>query len=317
MENTHVDGRSAEVIKAVLMSYEKATMTVLFADICQSTRLFETCGDIRAREIVSRTLAPLMAITRARGGCVVKTIGDEIMCTFPDPEAAVVSACEMQHAVHKDSALAPWPIAIRIGFHQGDVLQENGDVFGDAVNLASRMVDIAKADQIITTGRTARGVSQDACGGRRDLGRMRVRGKSEPLEIIEILWHDDISVITVLNRPPLNKEILSFAKLVLRHRDLKIEVLETDPPFTMGRGDHNRLHIDDPSVSRQHAVIEYRKNRYTLIDRSTNGTYVRMNETDPIFLHREELYLHGQGVISLGQEIEADHPELIRFKCRQ
>lgn len=299
------------------MTQEKTTLTVLFADICQSTRLFETCGDVRAREIVSQTLTPLMAITQDHGGCVVKTIGDEIMCTFPDPEAAVVSACEMHQMVHKKSDLATSRISIRIGLHQGDVLQENGDVFGDAVNLASRMVDIAKADQIITTGRTAQGVSQDVCGGRRDLGRMRVRGKSEPLEIIEILWHDDISVITVLNRPPPEEEILSFAKLVLRHRDLKIEVLETDPPFTMGRGDHNRLHIDAPPVSRQHAAIEYRKNRYVLIDQSTNGTYVRMNETDPIFLHREELYLHGQGVISLGQEIESDHPELIRFKCRQ
>lgn len=292
-------------------------MTVLFADICQSTRLFETSGDIRAREIVSQTLAPLMAITRTREGSVIKTIGDEIMCTFPNPETAVLAACEMQCAVQNDPELKPMRISIRIGLHQGDVLLENGDVFGDAVNLASRMVDIARADQIITTSRTTEGLSPEICGGWRDLGRMRVRGKSEPTGVVEVLWHEDISLITVLKRPPLDAEILSFAKLVLRHRDKKIEILETDSNFTIGRGEHNRLNVDDPSVSRHHALIEYRKNRYVLIDRSTNGTYIRMNEADPIFLHREELYLHGQGVISLGQEIETDHPELVRFKCRQ
>jgi adenylate cyclase len=310
--------RSPDGIKRAGMTYQKTTTTVLFADICQSTRLFETCGDIRAREIVSRTLETLMDITRAHGGSIVKTIGDEVMCTFSDSEAAVVSACEMHHKMHHDPTISAFNVSIRIGLHQGDVLEENGDVFGDAVNLASRMVDIAKADQIITTGNTAAGLRPEICGGYRDLGRMRVRGKSEPVAIMEILWHEDLSLITVLRRPSSDEEIiLSFAKLVLRHRGRKLEVLETDGPFTMGRGDHNRLNIDDQSISRHHAVIEYRKNSYILIDRSTNGTYVRLYDGDAIFLHREEFHLHGQGVISLGQEIEIDPPGLIRFKCRQ
>lgn len=121
-------------------AHQQVAATVLFADICGSTRLFERYGDVRARQIETRVLDALTAETRAHGGEVIKTIGDEIMSRFPDAESAVRAACEMHQALKDDPELAQLNIAVKIGLHHGPVLVEKNDVFGDAVNVAARMV---------------------------------------------------------------------------------------------------------------------------------------------------------------------------------
>lgn len=119
---------------------EQVAVTILFADICGSTRLFEQYGDMRARLIETRVLDTLTDETGAYGGAVIKTIGDELMCRFPDAEQAVRAACDMHRAIKSDPELVRLNLAIKIGLHHGPVLVEKNDVFGDAVNVAARMV---------------------------------------------------------------------------------------------------------------------------------------------------------------------------------
>ena len=71
------------------MPQQTASLAVLFADISGSTRLYETLGDLFAREKVAQCLSVLTQLIQQHGGIMLKTIGDEVMATFPSADAAV------------------------------------------------------------------------------------------------------------------------------------------------------------------------------------------------------------------------------------
>ncbi|MEO8161623.1 MAG: adenylate/guanylate cyclase domain-containing protein, partial [Arenimonas sp.] len=109
--------------------------TILFADVAGSTRLFETKGDVEARRLTSMVLDALSIVCNQYGGRVIKTIGDEIMCTFPGALNGILAACDMQRRMGRDIDFVRDSLAVRIGLHHGDALEEDdGDVYGDAVN---------------------------------------------------------------------------------------------------------------------------------------------------------------------------------------
>ncbi|MBL8394538.1 MAG: adenylate/guanylate cyclase domain-containing protein [Candidatus Accumulibacter sp.] len=292
--------------------------TVLFADICGSTRLFEEYGDWQARQIESRILETLKARTVEFDGSVIKTIGDEIMCRFADAARAFAAACEMHRAIKDDLSLLEFDIAVKIGLQHGPVLVEADDLFGDAVNVASRMVSLAKADQIITTRETARRLPEDLQQMTRSLGRSRVRGKLDELEIVEVIWQEPGSVTQVVSleqHDELRRQL--FARLLLEYQGKSHQVLPGAQPFTIGRGERNDLVVDQDLVSRTHADIEFRQGKFILVDGSTNGTYLLLDNGARFFVQREEFTLHDQGVICLGQAVAEGDLHLIRFRCAQ
>ena len=111
---------------------------VLFADVAGSTQLYETLGDEAARLLVGNCLQSLSRVTERHGGRVVKTIGDELMCRFPSADAAVTAARVMQEMTRKMSSAGGVTPSIRAGLHYGSMIEEDGDLFGDAVNLAAK-----------------------------------------------------------------------------------------------------------------------------------------------------------------------------------
>lgn len=299
------------------MCREPINLAVLFADVCKSTHLFETYGDARARELIADALARLSQVAGAHDGRVVKTIGDEIMCTFPTAESAVRSACAMQALLAQPGPNTAPNVKIRIGLQFGTVLQEDGDVYGDAVNVAARMAGLARAGQIITTKESVEHVPDDACILARSLGQVPVRGKQKPMEICEVIWQPDTSQLTVAPGTRLPFENLRTAGLRLTFRDREIELGEDRRALSLGRGEHNDLVVDEAVVSRSHATIERRLDKFVLVDQSTNGTFVKIDNEPEIFVHREELHLHGHGVISLGQEIASNTASRIRYQVRR
>ncbi|MFO1422714.1 MAG: adenylate/guanylate cyclase domain-containing protein [Candidatus Competibacteraceae bacterium] len=297
-------------------AHQQVAATVLFADICGSTRLFERYGDVRARQIETRVLNALAAETRSHDGEVIKTIGDEIMSRFADAEAAVRAACEMHQALKDDPELAQLNIAIKIGLHHGPLLVEKNDVFGDAVNVAARMVSLAKADQIITNRETVGYLSTDAARMTRSLGQSQVRGKQEEIEICEVIWHDTTS-LTQMATGQHQEELrnLLFARLVLEYRGKKQELTPSAQAFTIGRGERSSLVVDRELVSRSHADIEFRQGKFILVDHSTNGTYLLLENGARYFVRREEFTLHDRGIICLGQAVADNNPDLIHYQC--
>ncbi|MBK7955251.1 MAG: adenylate/guanylate cyclase domain-containing protein [Candidatus Accumulibacter sp.] len=299
-------------------AHQQISATVLFADMCGSTRLFEEHGDWQARQIESRVLDLLKARTTEFGGTVIKTIGDEIMSRFPDATQALNAACEMHTAIKEDSLLIEFDIAVKIGLQHGPVLVEQDDLFGDAVNVAARMVALAKADQIITTRETVRQLPDDLEQMTRSLGWSRVRGKIEELEIIEVIWQESSSLTQLVSIDQQDElRGLLFARLILEYRGASFEVMPNSHVFSIGRGERNNLVVDQDLVSRTHADIEFRQGKFILVDGSTNGTYVLLENGSRFFVQREEFTLHDRGIICLGQAVVDKDPDLIHYQCVQ
>src|SRR5262245_4408162 len=153
-------------------------LAVLFADVCDSTTIYEALGDERALTLVNRLFAVLTEKVNAQSGKVVKTLGDAMVCQFPDADAAFRAACDLQStAIGADaSASDNAKLAIKIAFNWGPVVTEQGDVFGDTMNVCARLVMLANPHQIMTTHQTVEALSpplREAC---REMFPVQVRG---------------------------------------------------------------------------------------------------------------------------------------------
>jgi adenylate cyclase len=290
--------------------------TILFADVSGSTRLFETKGDVEARRLIAAVLDALSIVCVGHGGRVIKTIGDEIMCTLPTAMAGLLAACDMQRKMSRDINFVRENLAVRIGFHHGNALEENGDVFGDAVNVAARMTSLAKREQIVSTAATVNGLTGTRLPETRSLGRARVSGKLLPIEIVDVVWQEDTSGMTMVQSAiRMGDAAPAGAKLTLRHRGKLIELTENSEPFMMGREVSNNLVVEADWVSRTHAQIEYKRGHFMITDRSTNATYVCIGQDPELRLHRDEVHLRTSGSISMGQAAAANTHDLIHFNA--
>ncbi len=289
------------------------SLAIVFADISQSTRLYERFGDAKAQAIVSHALRLLSATATEHGGVVIKTIGDEVLCTFAEPEAAVEAAGEMHRAVQDDPLLGKVRMCIRVGVHFGEVLLRSNDVFGDAVNVASRATELAKAEQIVTTRATIGKLPRELRLNARSLGRIPVRGKSEPMDFYEINWHEDLSRLTVQQGQPFSVTALYPTTLLMAHRGRTVEVGPKRPIVYLGRDEQNDIVVMDKLVSRFHASVESRRGKYMLADNSTNGVFVSEDNKLPYHVHRDEASLDSDGWFSLGREADEKDIVSVRF----
>ena len=283
--------------------------TILFADISGSTSLYDALGDTAAHELVSETLRVLGAVAERHDGRVVKTMGDEVMCTFADAAAGATAACDMQDVVegrNEDDATGV-VVSVRIGLQHGPAIFEGTDVHGDSVNVAARMVAEAKARQIVLPRPTADRLPQGLARDTRFIDYATIRGKGE-IELVELLWeaHD----LTHMAGPPRGNGVAGGGRVVvhLEGGGETIAFNDRRRAVVLGRKRTCDLTIDEPLASRQHARLERRHDRFFLVDQSTNGTYLRREGEEARYLRREEWPLTGSGSIGLGRD-PAEAPE--------
>jgi len=296
------------------MQSSQQNYAVLFADVAGSTRIYEKFGDTKASQVINDTLV-LMSKTIARhSGYVIKTIGDEVMCRFPYADNAVEAACEIHETLERNPVNPDVQIAVRIGLHFGPaLLQDDGDLLGDVVNVAARMTGIAKARQIITTSDTIANLApmlKDKC---REFDRASVKGKTEEIIIYEIVWEPK-DVTRMAPIPGVMPQNENMSPLVLQYQNQQLQVSIDSPPILMGRGQQCDLIVDSQLASRSHAFVKYNRGKYTLVDQSTNGTFIRSDDGQQYYLRRENLPLTGSGVISLGEAIDTNKRHLIYYK---
>ncbi len=285
----------------------------MFADVSGSTKLFEQRGDVVARKLISDLLDGLSRICQRFDGRVIKTIGDEIMCCFPNALDGVDAAVAMQRYTATDATAVAEHLAIRIGLHHGDcLLESDGDVFGDAVNTAARMAKLAGREQVVTTASTALGLKHIPV---RSLGTAQVSGKLQPIDIVDIVWQENpAGMTTVQSALRTGHAGVEESRLVLEFRGRTIELEPASQPLTLGREQGSGLVVESDCVSRSHAVIEYQRGHFVLTDRSTNGSFFRIEGDDEQRLHRDEAKLRRSGVISLGKSSASNPDFLIYFR---
>jgi adenylate cyclase len=298
------------------MAREQIEAGVMFADVTGSTRLYETLGDENANRIIGKVINVMAKITEGYQGFVIKTIGDEIMCRFSSANDAVRAAIECQEEISEGIQGEDVDISIKVGLHFGPaILMEDGDVFGDAVNVAARMAGIAKGAQIITTQDTISLLDADLQDMSRQFDRTNVKGKEEEIVVYQVVWEesDDVTKIEIVTGAQEDET----RYLSLDFQGNQTRIASDDPrTFIIGRGVQSDLMCKTRLASRTHATIEFRRGKFLLTDQSSNGTFVKTDDGESIFLRRQELMLWGSGFIGLGEEVSGDGSDgVIRYVC--
>lgn len=272
---------------------------IVFADVSGSTRLYEKLGDTGALAAVERCIEAMKRATALNKGRVVKTIGDEVMAVFDSAAQGMQAASEMQQRIDELSAPAPdVKLAIRAGFHFGPALLENNDVFGDTVNTAARMAGLAKAGQIMTTADTVAALPdllREAC---REIDALAVKGKAENIHVCEVIWQESAELTMMSTR--MAPAASMGTRLVLRQGSTVLALGPARPTASLGRDLACDIVIRDPRASRSHARIERRRDKFVLVDMSSNGTYISFQGEAELVLKREEIILRSKGRIAFG-----------------
>jgi class 3 adenylate cyclase len=288
-------------------------LATLFADIAGSTGLYERLGDTAALGLIEGCLHTLKRVTEEFGGRCIKTIGDELMAIFPSAEVACYAATEMQWRATESPATLGEPLAIRIGLHYGAAVEHDGDVFGDSVNVAARLTELANPRQIITSGQTVACLPGTLAANARRLWPLPLKGKTEPIDVLEILW-DSGSEATITLSGQFEPPRLPV-RMRLHYRGTEVVVDAAHPQVEIGRDLGNAVVVDARNASRVHARVEWRRDKFVLVDLSTNGTYVLDGQNPETRLRREEFILDGDGKISFGRSHSAGAGECVEYYC--
>lgn len=287
---------------------------ILFADVAGSTRSFDALGDEKAKEWILGIQRLMSDVVKNNSGEVLDYIGDEVMCRFLDANSAVDAACHIQRAMQEIPPTEGITAAARIGINWGSIIADGDRLFGDTINIASRLTEIAEAGQIIISDAIASLLSAEAQHEVRQFDRVNLKGKSEALSIYDVLWEQEgVTTIVAAGKNP-----VAQAKgdvLLLEYKQEKREVGQNTTGFRLGRDNESDLVITSSLASRNHARIEFRRGKFVLIDQSTNGTYIKTNDGKVVYLRREELPLWGSGDIGFGEAISTDNQNTIRFFC--
>ena len=284
---------------------------VLFADVSGSTKLYEIVGDAAAHQAIDLCLRLFSALTEQHGGRVVKTIGDEVMAVFPDASRAGAAARDIQLGIHEMAPVGKVRLGVRIGMHHGPVVEKAGDVFGDTVNLAARLTEMASRGQIITSLETVGLLTPIQKMDCRQLYSIPVKGKEKEVPICEMMWTDTDDATTVVAQRA-TTDAGDSLRLVYRGRIVMLEGEKRS--IVLGREATADLVIADRMASRAHCEIEKRQDKFVLADHSANGTYLSIDGDREIVLRREEAMLRGHGFITLGQS-RATATEFVEFFC--
>lgn len=130
--------------------------TFLFTDLKRSTQLYERVGDLKAFALVSQHFESLYDAIVENEGAIIKTIGDAVMATFTTPADAIKAALTMLKRLKKlNQELSEQELILKIGIHSGGAIVVNMndriDFFGQTVNIAARVQDLADSEEIYIT----------------------------------------------------------------------------------------------------------------------------------------------------------------------
>jgi hypothetical protein len=243
-------------------------------------------------------------------GRVVKMLGDGVLALFPEGGSAVQAAVQLQreHA-RRQTARGPSHLQLQVGLDCGEIVEQDGDCYGDAVNVASRLSDLSGARQIWASADVVGQLESPPPGARfHALGPVPIRGKAQALELFRIEWQEDSSS-DMMTLPAFDSGRRSAAKaaaqgrIELRYLDRAGTFRTDELPVHLGRAREAEFVVADPRVSRLHARIDWRNNAFVLVDLSSYGTCVRFNGVPTgVKLRRDDCVLHDGGEIALGPE---------------
>jgi hypothetical protein len=176
------------------------------------------------------------------------------------------------------------------------------------------MTSQAKAGQIVTTAATVAQLPPEWRAVVRQIDVATIKGQGSEVALYEVMWQPDDATSML---PQISLEARRAARLRLRFQDREVVVDEDRPNVVMGRAEENDLVVKGNLISRLHARVEISRNKFVLVDQSTNGTFIQIAGGEESFLRRDSMQIKGEGMIGLGRTPEADSPLTIRFSCEE
>ncbi|MEO8299491.1 MAG: adenylate/guanylate cyclase domain-containing protein [Burkholderiales bacterium] len=279
------------------------TCTVLFADLRGSTSLYESLGNQEAAAVVTHSVAVVARIVEEHDGRVIKTLGDGLMAIFYDASSAVLTAEDVHESLERvlgsPRAHRRAGLRVQIALAYGDVIEVGGDCFGDAVNVAARLLDHAGDNETLATSQTLDALPGEMCSRFRRLEKLHLRGRLEPVELWRLEPPRTDAVSTMFGETAPINNVPDGLRLSLDGTS-RIHTLR-NLPVVLGRSHEATYCVDDSRVSRMHARIEWTGGNFQVTDLSSNGTFVRFGrQPQVVTLRRGTCTLHGQGIITLG-----------------
>lgn len=309
-----------------------AERTVLFADLRGSTSLYETLGNAEATKLVTDTVTELGRAVPASGGQLVKTLGDGLMAAYGTPTEGMQSALLMHEALERlnghgrlasarpagtpqtqNAQAALRGLKLQVALARGEVVEMGGDCFGDAVNVAARLLDHAGDNETLVTADVLAGLHAELQKRFRSLDWMHLRGRAEPVRVHVLGGRRGVDLAaTQFGHVP---STLEPEAVRLQWQNLE-EVFDGEHmPVVLGRNPQAHFRLDDSRVSRSHARIDWHGGVFQLTDLSYNGTYVRFAGSEEVVsLRRTHCTLHGAGAIGLGGSPADPSAPCVRFE---
>ena len=227
------------------------------------------------------------------------------MAVFEQPQNSVESADEMHESLDRIVAQAPRgdgpmpALKLQVAMAHGEVVELGGDCFGDAVNVAARLLDRAGDNETLCTEQVLEGLAPEDRGRFRSLSRLQLRGRQEPVQVHRLearRFGETVATLFEGTVPTVEPDGIRLIWLDVDRRFAGPEL-----PAVLGRSPQATYCIDDTRVSRSHARVEWHGGTFQVSDLSYNGTYVRFaGRDDVVALRRGSCTLHGSGVICLG-----------------
>jgi len=309
-------------------TWTPALRTVLFADLRGSTALYQHLGNAAAAALVTSAVQALSGSARSQAGRVVKTLGDGLIVLFDEATVAVQAALRMHEALAnaveaRSGGGVPGraeAIRLHVALEHGEVIELGEDCYGDAVNVAARLLDHSGDEEVLITAQVLQRLNEPLRRRFRSLDVMALRGRTQPVAVYACAHRPLRDGPTTWYEEGDEPAEPDGVRLWNHRRDVVLGLKSL--PAVLGRGPQTEFAVEDAKASRSHARLEWRGQCIYLTDLSYNGTHVRFSDGELVTLRRSSCILHGRGQIGLGRlpELARDSTvefELLRFACTE
>jgi adenylate cyclase len=293
---------------------------VVFADLRGSTALYELIGNTEASAIVTETVDSIARRVPATGGILVKTLGDGLMAVFPTAAQAVEAADQMHEELdvvmarrETQTGYGEARLQLQVCVALGETVEVSGDYFGDAVNVAARLLDHAGDNETLVTVEVLRALPNEMRDMFRSLDLVRLRGRVEPVEVHILSRRGMDTAPTLVGGGTMG--LVGPEAVLLTWGNTQRRFTAANMPVVIGRGAASDMQIDDARVSRSHCRVDWIGATLQLTDLSINGTFVRFSSEDEIVsLRRGSCTLHGSGEVGLSGSPEDPGVAAMQFE---
>ncbi|WP_300453814.1 adenylate/guanylate cyclase domain-containing protein [Accumulibacter sp.] len=294
------------------MSRDGEMLSALFVSVSGSSRLFEKLGGTEALHAIERCMKRILRGVDGFRGRIVRTTRDDLAALFDNADDACQAAIAMQRRVADLPPVSGIKLAIRAGFHHGQVV---GEGVGSCVNAAECLAGMAGPGQILTTAETQALLSPLWRSSTRCLEGLSIKGQTTDQRVFEVSWPKSGSqgAKEAVASPPLPRSEREV-RLCVRYAG-HVKLLDRlRPKLLLGRDSGCDLTVRDRRASRHHAQIERRGETFVLRDLSTNGTFVTVTGGPELLVRREEIVLRDSGIIAFAASASSPGADLAEFE---